>query len=251
MRTVDASVWLGPWPFGFLEPATATALAAHQAALGIEHSLVAPLAAVFHPTPAAANEQLLAALADHPTLEPVLVVNPAVADWPREVARAAAAPRVRQLRLVPNYHGYLLDDARVDQLLAAAAAAGLRVSVQVRLEDERAHYPLLQVPGVPVAEIIALAARHPATVLLALCAYRHEALALAASRNVLVDLSHVEVLDTVDDTLRQASADQLVFGSHTPFLVTAAALAKVDQSRAGAEALTALRAGNVDRWLAA
>ncbi len=247
MTIVDASTWLGHWPFAELEPDTAPELVAHQGARGMSRSCVASLDAVFYQDPRSANERLARQVATHPLLEMVAVVNPGLANWPDQLA--AAGRHARQIRLVPNYHGYRLTDPGAEQLLAAAHDAGLRVSVQLRLEDERAHHPLMQVPGVPVNDVLAAAQRRPGQHLLVLAAYRGEALRLGAQANLLVEISHVESQSTLDDLLATVPTEQVVFGSHTPFFVTLAAIAKLDTSRADAATLAAVAAGNLERWL--
>jgi len=247
MKLVDASTWLGHWPFGELEPDTAAELVAHQGARGIARSCVASLDAVFYQDPRSANERLARQVADHPLLEMVAVVNPALANWPDQLA--ATLDCSRQIRLVPNYHGYRLTDPGAEQLLAAAHDAGLRVSIQIRLEDERAHHPLMKVPAVPVDDVLAAARRRPAQKLLVMAPYRGEALRLGEQANLLVEYSHIESQSSLDDLLAALPTEQVVFGSHTPFFVTLAAIAKLETSRADESTLAAVAGGNLERWL--
>ncbi len=246
---LDANTWLGHWPFAELEPDTSDELVRHQAAHGISLSCVAPLDAVFYQDPRSANERLLRMLRSHPTLDPVPIVNPTLPTWPDELELVATSGRARQIRLVPNYHGYCLGDPRCEALLDAAARAGVRVSITLRLEDERAHHPLMQVPGVPVDDVLALAHDRPDQRFLVLTAYRAEVLKLAAEPNLLCDLAYVEHLDTLNDLLRHVPAERVVFGSHTPFLTTRAELVKLEQCTARASTIAAVAAGNLATWL--
>ena len=246
---LDANVWLGHWPFDDLEPDTSRELVAHQASLGINLSSVASLDAVFYRNPMSANRKLFRELRDNVTLEPVAVVNPVLANWSDALDHYVDDHHCRQIRLTPNYHGYDLFDPFVDELLDAARELGVKVSIQVRLEDERAHHPLMKIPGVPVESIAAVAERRPDDTYLVLCAYRNEALKLAGHPNLLLGISHVEYLDTLNSTLRQIPAEQLVFASHTPLFVTRAALAKVEQCTADLEVKKAVMGGNLAGWL--
>ncbi len=246
---LDANTWLGKWPFADVEPDTTEELLAHQAALGIQMSSVAPMEAVFYQDPQPANDKLYRQVRHHPTLEPVAVLNPSMANWRDELEASVAGRLCRQVRLVPNYHQYALDDPRLDDLLEAAAALGAKVSVQVRVEDERAHHPLMKVPGVPVAELAALAERRRESTFLVLCCYRQEVLQLHRQPNLLFGLSHVEFLDTLNDLLTRVDPRQVVFASHTPLLETRAALAKLEQCTASAEVKDAIAGGNLAEWL--
>src|SRR5207253_843178 len=100
--------------------------------------------------------QFAAAFAD---VWPVPVLDPTVATWRAELARAVAQPRVRLVRLLPTYSPYSLTQA--DVLLRELAAAELGVLVQTRLEDPRSQHPLAPVPDLPAGEVAEAAARHP------------------------------------------------------------------------------------------
>ncbi|MCC7490962.1 MAG: hypothetical protein IT204_01365 [Fimbriimonadaceae bacterium] len=245
---LDAAVWLGHWPFADLEPDTADELVAHQAAAGINLSFVAPLEACFLTDPQPANVRLLRQLREHPTLEPVPVVNPTLGNWADTLEHLTGRHRCRQIRLLPGYHQYELTAPCVTALLAACAVRQVRVGVQLRLEDERAQHPLAQVPAVPAAALTALAAAHPGQRLLALGAYRHEALQLAPA-GLLVELSHVECLDTLNDLLQQVDSAAMVFGSHTPLFVTRAGLVKLEACTADPATVARVAGGNLSQWL--
>ncbi|NUP99552.1 MAG: hypothetical protein HUU35_06825 [Armatimonadetes bacterium] len=245
---LDANAWLGEWPFANLEPDQSRELVAHQAARAINLSCVARIEGAFYLDPAPANERLYRELRDHPTMAPVAILNPTMANWPKVLERAVQQG-CRQIRLIPNYHQYALDDPRCEALLDAARDAGLRVGLQVRMEDERHQHPLMKVAGVPVAQIAELAARRPTEQFLALCCYQNEVIALREQGNLLFELSHVEYLDTLDHLLERVPAAQVVFGSHTPFFTTWAGLVKVEQSRADGATRRAVAGGNLADWL--
>jgi hypothetical protein len=63
-------------------------------------------------------------------------------------------------------------------------------------------------------------------------------------------LAFVEWHDTILHVLAKVPARQLAFASHTPFLVTAAARAKLDTAETTAARRTAIAAGNLERFLA-
>ncbi|MBI2297683.1 MAG: hypothetical protein HYU66_01805 [Armatimonadetes bacterium] len=245
---LDAGAWLGRWPFGEVEPDSAQELMAHQAARGIHLSCVAALDAPFHDDPQPANERLFRELREHPTLEPVAVLNPALATWPRAFAECRERG-VRQLRLTPNYHRYGLADPGCEKLLDAAARRGLRVAVQLRLEDERRQHPLMPVPAVPVEAVLELARRRAGERFVVLGAYRHEAVDLAAAPNLLVGIANVESLNTLQSLLADVPAAQVVFDTQVPLLCVRAAMVKVEIADLPAQAKAAVWGGNLAEWL--
>ena len=125
----------------------------------------------------------------------------------------------------------------------------LRLIVQMRLVDERHEYHALRLKGVPTADLGSFLTDQPRLPVLACGLTRNELFALAPRHpRLLADLSFVEWHDTVRDALTQVPVRQLVFGSHTPFFITAASRAKIADSGLGARALAAIAAGNLRRF---
>lgn len=250
MNRFDANTWVGRWPFAFLEAHTPRSLAAHLAAHGIGRALVSPLDAVFSPEPGPANRALLRSTRSEEKLVPVPVINPALANWREELAACAADPRVRAIRLLPPYHGYRLASRAAGEFTRELARRRLRLIVQIRLIDERHEWHAMTIKPVSAADLGEFVGRHPGLPVLAGGLLRHEIRSLLPQhRNLLADLSWAEWHDTVPHLLALVPARQLCFASHTPFLVTAAARAKLESAGTGATKLAAIAAGNLDRFL--
>ena len=108
----------------------------------------------------------------------------------------------------------------------------------------------MQVPGVACEEVIHLARAFPRVSFIVLCAYLAEAGPLTrAGRNLHVDLSFMETVDTLKTALKNVPAGQILFGSHTPFLNTRSALMKLELARAGRRQLRMISSGNAARLL--
>jgi hypothetical protein len=250
MTYFDANTWTGRWPFAFVEEHNPRSLAAHLRAHGIARALVSPLDAVFAPEPGPANYQLLRATEGVAALVPVPVINPALGNWREELSACAADARVRAVRLLPRYHNYRLGAAVVNELVAELTRLKLRLIVQVRLIDERHEFHAMNLKPVPVAELQAFLRQHRKLPVLASGLLRAEILPLAPKHpNLLADLSFAEWHDTIPHLLAKVPAKQLAFASHTPFLVTAAARAKLDRAETPAGQRAAVAARNLDKFL--
>ena len=250
MKYFDANTWSGRWPFAFIEEHAPRSLAAHLRAHGIGRALVSPLDAVFAPEPGPANYQLLRTTEGVAGLVPVPVINPALANWREELAAVASDPRVCVVRLLPAYHNYRLGARVVGELAAEIARRRLRLIVSVRLIDERHEFHAMNLKPVPMAELRAFLQKNPRLPVLASGLLRSEVLPLLPQHpRLLADLSYAEWHDTIPHLLAKVSPRQLVFASHTPFLVTAAARAKLDTSGVAAAKLKQIAAGNLERWL--
>lgn len=252
MNTFDANTWIGRWPFSFADAHTPRSLAAHLKRHGIRRALVSPLDAVFAPAPQPANLALLAATQSQLNLVPVPVLNPALAGWRDDLAEVAADRRVRGVRLLPNYHDYRLDAPAVDELIGELQRRGLRLIIQMQLIDQRHEYHALTIKPVPADDLAALLRRHRRLPVLASGLLRPDLLQLASRHpHLLADLSFAEWHDTLEHLLARVSVRQLVFASHTPLLITAAARAKLETSTLRAPQKRAIAATNLERFLRA
>jgi hypothetical protein len=250
MNYFDASTWIGKWPFAFVDAHTAKSLAAHLKAHGIRRALVSPIDAVFEPAPDPANSALLRSTRGIKSFVPVPVINPALANWRDQLNAVTADARVRAVRLLPAYHNYRLRGKAVDDFAADTVRRRLRVIVQVRLIDERHEHHAMNIKPVKPADFAAFAARHPRLRVMASGFLRSETLAIARKcPGALLDLSFAEWHETIRHLLAKMSAHQLAFASHTPFLITAAARAKLDISGVAESKAAAIASRNLKRWL--
>lgn len=250
MNFLDASTWIGRWPFSFAPAHTPRSLAAHLKRHGITRALVSSLDPVFAPAPQPANRALLASTRPFRALLPVPVLNPALATWREDLAEVAADRRVRAVRILPNYHNYSLRAPAVDELIAALAKRRLRLILQMQLIDARHEYHALTIKPVPFDDLAALLRRHRATPILASGLLRPDLMKLARRHaHLLADLSFAEWHDTMEHLTARVPARQLAFASHTPFLISAAARAKLDTSTLANAERAQIAAGNLRRFL--
>lgn len=250
MNTFDANSWIGRWPFAFVADHTALTLREELRGHGIARALVSPLDAVFAPEPGPANRALLHATRATPGLEPVPIINPALANWREELDAAAADERVRAVRVLPSYHNFRLTGAAMAALGTALAQRKLRLIVQVRLIDERHEFHALNLKPVAVASLAAFMTKAKGAPLLACGLLRSEVLALAPRFPGLhADTTFAEWHDTLPHLLAKVSVEQLVFGSGTPLLITAASVAKVTTAKATARVRGKVAARNLEKFL--
>lgn len=250
MNYFDANTWTGQWPFAFLNAHHPRSLALHLKEHGITRALVSPLEAAFAPAPGPANQALLRSTRKVSSLIPVPVINPALADWREELALAAFDERVRAVRVLPAYHNYRVNHRVMDALAEELIRRRLRLIVQVRLIDERHEYHSLNIKPVRGMDLVALLVRHPELPVLASGFLRSELLPLLpAHLRLLADLSFAEWHETLRHLESTVGLRQLAFASHTPFLVTAAARAKLDDSGLAVTKIKGIASDNLRRWL--
>jgi len=225
---IDVNVSLGRWPFQRFLFDAARPLARHLKTCGIRKALVAATESVLYPDPDVYDEKCFEQIREVPGLLPVKTVNPVLATWRTSLCDFADRYELKAIKLYPNYHRYSLDDPMVNELAKTAIKLKLPVMVAVRVEDERQQYPLMQVPGVPLAAIAKFATAHPRARVIALNSYFHEIIAAEDRRNLYFDIAFAEITDTLRALTEHMPARRLLFGSQTPFLTTKAAAMKVE-----------------------
>jgi hypothetical protein len=234
---VDTNTWVGHWPFQRLVRATPAELAEHLAVEGIDRAWTAAADAVLYQDPQLGNADWLPKMAEHEQLVPVAVIDPSLRNWRDSLKHCSEHWGARVVKLVPSYHRLDLESSEVNECLEEAAAAGLAISIQYRMEDERRHHLLMKVPPPPTDAIVALARRHPDTKLHVACAYRPEALQMLPADNLIFEISSLEAMDTIAAITEKIPPDRLCFGSHTPFYLARAAVLKVQASALPKETL--------------
>ena len=248
MEIVDVSAWTGHW--GSLRlPGEAGEVIASLEEIGVGSALLSPLDAAFAHNPHLANADVYEAAERFPQARAVPVLDPGLADWREELGLAVdrGAPAVRWL---PAYGGYDLREG--GECAAAAGEAGLVLFVQTRLEDPRRQHPRAVVPDVEAAEVADLAERHPRVPVVIGGAPWTAVLDLAprilALERLYADVSQADGMDSLLRMVEAGLGPRLLFGTHAPFFVPLAGLARVvlDLEPADAEAILG---GNARRLL--
>lgn len=235
---VDHNALIGPYPFRALPAPTAERLLAEMARLEIESAWVGHVPTAFYRDVAAGNEELLAALEPHrERLLPVPAVNPAYPGWEREIARARAAgcPGVRTY---PAHYGFDAAGPLMGELAQGCAESGLDLVLTVRLEDGRQRHALDVAAELLGADVRAAVRAHPAVRLLVTNAGRalveevHFGATAAEAERIRWDISWIwgPPEDDLAHLFRTVGRERFVFGTHFPFRLPEAAIAKLELS---------------------
>jgi predicted TIM-barrel fold metal-dependent hydrolase len=195
-----------------------------------------------------ANHALFAAVRRTPALLPVPVINPALATWREHLAACLAAAPIRAVKIIPAYHNYSLRLPSLAPFIDAVNAAGLRLIVATRLEDERHRYHALALKGLPVTQVAAFLARFPSTHFLCSGLYKPEIETLAAAHeNFSADIAFAEWLNTLAVLTQKIPARRLLLGTNTPLFDTRAQVDKLRLARLPAKTLALIGSANATR----
>ena len=226
---IDVNAWTGPWPALVDVPHDAASVRASLREYGVERIFMAPLVAAWSANPHLCNAVIYAAADEYKDVVPVPVIDPTLPTWPEELAKAAGHDTVSVIKLLPGYGGYEL--VAVDDLFYEAGQAGLVVMVQIRIEDPRRHHPLAMVPDVPAEDIVEAASRHPDLKMViggaSAAALREFAAQVRDLPGLYADTSQLDGVDSVQMLVEEGLGNKLLFGSHAPVFMPAAAVARV------------------------
>ena len=244
----DAAAYVGDWPFRDIG-GTVGGLTGIMAANGMTHALVSSLQGFFYSDPTPANEKLLRDLRGRENLFAAPILNPYLVNFPEQIARLAANPQVRAIRLAPGFHGYECAFAR--PLIEVAAAHRLPVIVQTKFQDRRHHPSVAHMPEVPLADALDLVASLPKARFVLSAAHfvetMREAERIRSLRNVWLDMSHLDGLECIKRAVKAVGARRLLLSTCWPFFYAKAALLKVAEAQLPARENEAVLGGNAGR----
>lgn len=246
---IDTNASLGPWPFSPVPDRTGPQLVAHLHENGIDRALVSHLGTVFLPDPMPANRKLFATVRRTPELLPVPTINPALAHWREQLSDCLAAGPVRAVKIYPNYHNYTLRHRNLAPFVEAVAAAGVRLIINARLEDERHKYFALRIKGVPVKELEAFLVKFSAHTFFLSGAYKPELEKLSATvSNFTAEIAFCEWMNTLEILTQKIPAQRLALGTCSPLMSTRAQVDKLRLAKLPAQALKAIGSENAVKF---
>lgn len=220
---IDVNACLGHYPFRQLRFTTASGLLGLMDRNGIDRAIVSSLHAVFYRDAHRGNEELFAETKPHAArLIPVATVNPRYVGWERDLAEAVEQWKARAVTLVPEHHGYTLDDEHGRAALARIEAYGVPVLLTQRFEDRRQRHAWDRAEDLTAAALLAAARAHPKLrfLLSNWSGLDGQKLADAGLKGrCLIDFARLQVVyrKEVPKLIETLGVEAVAFGSHMPF----------------------------------
>lgn len=228
---IDVNASYGPWPFTPLSCETLKELDQHLAKHGISKALVSPLRAIFYDDPHSTNLELLRQSRRYSRLVPIPTLNPSLADCIENLEHYRSQYDIKAVKLYPNFHNYPLISKRCSRLLSYLEKARLPLILNFRVEDERHLYHALKLKSVSIVQTKHLAKRYAKLKLLCVGLSLDEIKSFDTSfPNIRFDLSFADWYRLIPTLLEHLRPEQLMFGSHTPLMVTEANIYKLKVS---------------------
>jgi hypothetical protein len=253
---IDVNAYLGHFAFRQLRHNTADALLRWMDEKGIDRAMVSSASAITYRNTQPANEELAHAVQSHrDRLIPLAVINPFYAGWEDDLRACHEQFGARGLRLYPKWHNYALSDSCCHDLIRAATERRMLISIPIRVEDYRQRSWLVDVPDVPLAEIVELVQACPEArfVLVNGAGYTGS---LGKKDNGLPANYYIEIsrlsavlANEIGQIAANLGPDRLVFGSGMPFKYPDPPLLKLEVLDLAEEIKKQIRNGNAARLL--
>ncbi len=254
---IDVNAYLGHFAFRQLRHHTAAALLALMDTKRIDQAVVSSASAITYRNPQAGNEELAAEVKGHrDRLIPFAVINPFYAGWQDDLKICHEQFGMTGLRLYPKWHNYRLSDSCCLDLVNAATERGLVVTIPIRVEDNRERSWLINVPDVPLEEIVALVKACPKARFILLNGLGYVRSPLGRKDNGLpanyaLELSRLSaVLDNeLGQLILNLGVERIMFGSGMPFNYPDVALLKLEMLKASRDDQQKICWQNAQKWL--
>lgn len=247
--STDIHTFIGGYPFRHLPHPEPEVLSRVLEREGLSAAWVGHLPTAFHRDPSGGNEELLSALAPHPSLLPTPVVRPDWPGWERAFAEWAECA-VPAVRAYPQQWGMGAGHAAMLGLAEACGEAGVPLLLTVRFEDLRQRHWMDAAGDLSAAAVRALARGSARACIVVAAAGRamieevHWGLTPGERERIWWDISWVwgPPEDDLAHLLRTVGATRLVHGSGWPLRlaqVPRANLALLPEPATGAALATA------------
>jgi predicted TIM-barrel fold metal-dependent hydrolase len=154
---LDASAYVGHWPFRAMPFHTVDDLLRQMDGHGIDMAVVSSINAMFYQDPHEANRELARdTRRRRDRLVTFATLNPAYPGWEDDLKQCRGEFGMAGLRLIPQYHGYRLGEPCAEKIVHAAAACGMVVSFSGRIVDRRYRHRMDEPWEVTEEEVLSL-----------------------------------------------------------------------------------------------
>jgi predicted TIM-barrel fold metal-dependent hydrolase len=254
---IDVNAYLGHFAFRRLRNNTAESLLKLMDARKIDKAVVSSAGAITYRNAQSGNEEVEGEVKAHrDRLIPFSVINPTYAGWEDDLTTCHERLGMRGLRLYPGWHNYRLSDPRCLDLVRAAAARGLVVSIPIRVEDHRERSWLVDIPDLTLDDATALIRACPEARFLLLngigfvrSPLGREGSGLPANYRIEISRLSAFLDDEIGALIKSLGAGRIVFGTGMPFNYPDPALLKLEVLTASPEQKERIAWRNAAEWL--
>jgi hypothetical protein len=254
---IDVNAYLGHFAFRRLRHNTAASLLALMDSRKIDKAVVSSAAAITYRNAQAGNEELAEEVKGHrDRLIPFAVINPFYAGWQDDLKICHEEFGMTGLRIYPKWHNYALSSPSCRELVTAATERGMVISIPIRVEDNRERSWLLNIPDIPLDDIVELVKACPKARFILLNGLGYTGSPLGRKDNGLptnyaIEISRLSAVlaNEIGQLITNLGADRIMFGTGMPFNYPDPALVKLEVLDATDSDKDKIRSQNAASWL--
>ena len=254
---VDVNAYLGHFAFRRLRHNTASSLLALMDSKKIDKAVVSSVGAITYRNTQAGNEELAEEVRGHSDrLIPFAVINPFYTGWQDDLKICHEEFGMKGLRLYPKWHNYQLSNPCCRELVNDATERGMVISIPIRVEDNRQRSWLLNIPDVPLKEIVELVKARPKARFILLNGIGYTRCPLGRKDNDLpanyvIGLSRLSAVlaNELGQLITNLGTERVMFGTGMPFNYPDPALVKMEVLDASKADKEKIFSQNAMTWL--
>lgn len=254
---VDVNAYLGHFAFRRLRHNTAASLLALMDSKRIDKAVVSSAGAITYRNAQAGNEEVAEEVRGHrERLIPFAVINPFYAGWRDDLKICHEEYGMKGLRLYPKWHNYQLSSPCLRELVDAATERDMVISIPIRVEDNRQRSWLLNIPDVPLKEIIEMVKAHTKARFILLNGIGYTGCPIGRKDNGLpsnyaIELSRLSAVlaNELGQLIKNLGAECVMFGTGMPFNYPDPALVKMEVLDASEADKEMILSQNAMTWL--
>jgi len=254
---IDVNAYLGHFAFRRLRHNTAASLLALMDSKRIDKAIVSSASAITYRNAQAGNEELAEEVrGNSDRLIPFAVINPFYAGWQDDLKICHEELGMKGLRIYPKWHNYQLSSPCCRELVNAATERGMVISIPIRVEDNRQRSWLLNIPDVPLEEIVELVKACPKARFILLNGIGYTGCPLGRKDNGLpsnytIELSRLSAVlaNELGQLITNLGVERVMFGTGMPFNYPDPALVKLEVLDASEADKEKVRSRNAMTWL--
>lgn len=152
MMRLDCNAFIGNWPFYKTRFGSLDDLKSIHRENGIDGGYVSSIQSIFYNDPWESELELAEILRGEENYYHVFTINPMLPAWKADIRRAVSSFGIRGVRIVPEIHGYELDDPCMEGLCDLLRELDLPLFLTVHLIDPRSAY-LIVPKAIPVPKL--------------------------------------------------------------------------------------------------
>lgn len=247
MCRVDCNCFVGGWPFHYVRENTFEKLKKLHEANKISSGFVSSTEAIFYNDPYEADEELSRTL-DGSGYQHVVTVNPTLPGCCDSLQKMMSEFPVAGVRILPGFHGYSLQDQRLEKLCNMLSERNVPLFLTLRMEDERVTY-LFHPYEIPLWDISRFISIHTNFSIL-ICNARNEEISwlsntFRSNKHVYADCCGLKNgLFGIEELYKEGVLDRIVYGSLAPIFCMKSSLLLIEKANIDSNLKDKILSGN-------